>query len=228
MNYDLEKSEVLDESGDAVLTLTPAAIRIMLKFLVITNQITIGIKLALHDYEKKKKYYSKIINIKWLLTEKKVTTRIPKRQVRAQFFEEVEDIIVLLSRMAEFEIENEFKEWIFTYIQIILEIKGNICWSTLIAEALHSHIINLEVKIEMGDTSELEFYMMTYLIYNFLGDICFLGLLPRADFKNCQMHKIFPRLQLFNWSGNVRLVDDAFFSTIIFLFKLEWGQHRIF
>lgn len=75
--------------------------------------------------------------------------------LRTDLHLEVYGAITILSHIAELEVNGQFQEWMFAFIQGIRRNKGPSDWAQFMSDSIHEFVVNPSGK----------FYMFSYVIY---------------------------------------------------------------
>lgn len=76
---------------------------------------------------------------------------------RSSLKEDMENMVILLSRTMRLKDSHEFEFWMFLFINIVCEGKKHIDWEELISDSLHRQLMELQAN-DYG-------YMTSYLFY---------------------------------------------------------------
>jgi hypothetical protein len=70
-----------------------------------------------------------LMNKRWLKSQKKSVKKIPVKLKRSDFYEDIGDIITLLARVFGKRDSHNCENWMFSFIQLILDGKQNLDWA---------------------------------------------------------------------------------------------------
>lgn len=109
------------------------------------------------------------MNKKWFKTKKNSLNEVLECPKRGDFKKEIDDLIMMLSRVFGKKYSAYFKEWMVPFIETILDGRKQFDWGMILSDNLQNHML------KVGKTKN--FFMNSYVIY--LGT--WMGIFPRLN-----------------------------------------------
>lgn len=159
-------------------------------------------------YSGNKKSYDSIITQTWLLKPALGGSRLPKPLTIKHFIKEISDILFLLNRVKGNDHTFHWENWMYVFVQKIVEGDKFIDWVDLIAENLHKGLLAV--------SNFASFFLSSFLIYTLAISKEWEGLphMPWTD--EMTIFQYYKDLQANVPCKEFRRVNDVFLGRLVF------------
>lgn len=204
--YNSTQRKCIDSWGNNIIDFPPGMMRLIFDLPPYPN-LKIITEAQYQKYVEGNKAY---INKRWIKTKKSIK-KLPTKLKRYNFSVEVGKIITLLSKEFGKRDSHAFQDWMFPFIQIILDGKQYLNQGQMVSNTIHNQITKVK------DTKT--FCMNSYVIYcatrmvNFLG-LTTLGVL-REEYAQNKVCQYYDQLELKMEKTHFKRVNDAFLYVVI-------------
>lgn len=148
----------------------------------------------------------------WLRVPQRGGSRLPKYPNKNHMLLHSHDVMLLVHRVRGSVEAYNFDDWIYCYVQLVLEGKQFLDWAELIADSMRE-------QPSMAKKFKQNFFMSSYLIY-FLACVKEIMVIPRQLVEgDVYVYEFYPMLQRDNALQDFRKVHNAFLRDLCYELK---------
>lgn len=155
--YDAVEKCIRDANGGVLLNVNKETIMVVFKIPTQEAYENWTINTSYDNFSEKKPQYTSVIARNWLLKFQKSGSKLTLPLTQKHMIKEVRDIVILLHKVKRSQHAFFWEDWMYFFIQVILDQNKYIDWASMIADGLHESLSNI-----LGSKN---FYMTSYLFY---------------------------------------------------------------
>jgi len=200
--YDPQNRCVKNANGDVLFSVNRQTLMSVMKIPHKGAYSNLDITSSNGYFSEKKPTYKSVIARNWLLKFQKGGSRLPRPLTRDHLIQEVRDIVVLLNRLRGNQHAYYWEDWMYFFIQVVLQGEQYLDWAEIIADCLHQSLNN-----RLGNR---DFFMSSYLFYCLASTRDWFDLPHEPLDESSKVYQYYSQLQRKNCYENYKRINDVF------------------